>query len=297
VTDAECLDLLRFALPRLGLRWEGFRRMRGQVCKRIARRLAALGLPDAAAYRAFLLAHPEEWGALDGLCRVTVSRFFRDRAVWEWLRAEGLPALARLARDRGEGAIRCWSAGCGSGEEPYGLSIVWRIGLAPAFPGLTLRVLATDADEEVLARARRACYAPASLRELPLEWTPVAFERSGAELCLRAAFREGVELVRADVRRDLPAGPFHGILCRNLAFTYLDLDGQMRVLSGIVARLAPGGLLVVGGHERLPAGAGGLERCAGPLPVYRRSGAGCGGRSGAGAILGAGAGAGAGVGR
>ena len=203
---------------------------------------------------------------------MTVSRFFRDRAVWDWLRAEGLPALARLARARGEGAVRCWSAGCGSGEEPYGLSILWRIALAPAFSGLALRVLATDADGEVLERARRACYAPASLRELPPDFVPVAFDRRGAELCLRDAFREGVELVRADVRHELPAGPFHGVLCRNLAFTYLDLDGQVRVLSAIAARLAPGGLLVVGGHERLPAGAGGLERCAGPLPVYRFSG-------------------------
>ena len=290
MTDAECVDLLRFALPRLGLRWEGFRRVRGQVCKRIGRRLAALGVPDAAGYRDFLGVHPEEWGALDGLCRVTVSRFFRDRAVWDWLRAEGLPAAARLARAGGEGAVQCWSAGCGAGEEPYGLSILWRIALAPAFPGLALRILATDAGEDVLERARRACYAPASLREIPRDLVPVAFERRGAELCLRDAFREGVELVRADVRRDLPAGAFHLVLCRNLALTYFELDGQLRALSAIAARLAPGGLLVVGGHERLPDEAGGFERCAGALPVYRRSGAGCGGRSGAGATLGAGAG-------
>jgi chemotaxis protein methyltransferase CheR len=262
------------------------------VCKRIGRRLAALGLPDAAAYRAFLGVHPEEWGALDGLCRVTVSRFFRDRAVWDWLRAEGLPAGARLARASGEGALRCWSAGCGSGEEPYGLAILWRIALAPAFPDLALRVLATDADEEVLERARRACYAPASLREMPPDLVPAAFEWRGAELCLRAAFREGVELVRADVRRDLPAGRFHLVLCRNLAFTYLDDDGQRRALSAIGARLAPGGLLVVGGHERLPAGEGGFERCAGPLPVYRFAGGGGASRCGAGTALGAGGGAG-----
>ncbi len=51
MTDQECTELLQWAAPRLHLRWRGFRRVRGQVCKRIARRIAALGLGSASAYR------------------------------------------------------------------------------------------------------------------------------------------------------------------------------------------------------------------------------------------------------
>jgi len=51
VTDAECLELLRWAAPHLGLRYEGFRRVRGQVCKRVGRRMKALGVRGLAAYR------------------------------------------------------------------------------------------------------------------------------------------------------------------------------------------------------------------------------------------------------
>ncbi|HSP81167.1 MAG TPA: chemotaxis protein CheR, partial [Myxococcaceae bacterium] len=71
MTDAECVELLRWAAPRLGLRWEGFRRVRGQVCKRMARRVKALGLESVAAWRERLEADPAEWAVLDGLCRVT----------------------------------------------------------------------------------------------------------------------------------------------------------------------------------------------------------------------------------
>ena len=46
--------------PRLGLRWPGFRKVRGQVCKRVGRRLRAVGLDDVAAYRAYLETHPAE---------------------------------------------------------------------------------------------------------------------------------------------------------------------------------------------------------------------------------------------
>ena len=41
--DADCTRFLQWALPRLGLRWAGFRRVRSQVCKRLGRRIAEPG--------------------------------------------------------------------------------------------------------------------------------------------------------------------------------------------------------------------------------------------------------------
>jgi chemotaxis protein methyltransferase CheR len=271
VRDAECVELLRWALPRVGLRWEGFRRVRRQVCRRIERRIAELKLGSATEYRSLLASDPGEWRTLDGLCRVTISRFFRDRVLWSRLGDEVMPEVARAATRRGERTLRCWSAGCASGEEPYGLAIVFRLAVAPAFPGLELGVVATDADEVLLERARRACYAPGTVREVPPEWRERAFERRGPELCLRAAFREGVELRREDLRRAMPDGPFHLVLCRNVAFTYFDADGQRAVLAGIAARLALDGVLVVGAHEALPEPTAGLERSGGALPIFRRA--------------------------
>jgi chemotaxis protein methyltransferase CheR len=77
--------LLRWALPRLHLRWPGFRRVRRRVCRRIGRRVRELGLAETAPYRARLEADPREWGRLDALCRISISRFFRDRSV-SWRR-------------------------------------------------------------------------------------------------------------------------------------------------------------------------------------------------------------------
>ena len=269
--DAECVELLRWALPRLGLRWEGFRRVRRQVCRRMGRRLAELGAGGIAEYRAVLASDPGEWRTLDGLCRVTISRFFRDRAVWSRLRDEVLPEASRLATQRRERALRCWSAGCASGEEPYGLAIVFRLAVAPAFPGLELRVVATDAEEVVLERARRACYEAGTVREVPPEWRELAFEHRGPELCVRAAFRDGVELRQEDLRLTMPDGPFHLVLCRNVAFTYFDLERQRAILAGIAARLVRGGFVVIGAHESLPEPTAGLERLADRLPIFRRA--------------------------
>lgn len=274
MSDADCVELLHDALPRLGLRWEGFRRVRGQVCKRIERRCRELGLVDLADYRAYLEACPEEWGVFDALCRVTISRFGRDRAVWEALEQEVLPVLAGRALAAGRRTLRAWSAGCASGEEPYTLALAWRHAVAPRFPGLPLRVLATDVDKTVLRRARQGCYPHGSLRELPRDCWLEAFvldERDGTA-CLLPRFRQGVRFIQHDLRGDPPPGLFDIVLCRNLAFMYFDRDGQRAACARISASLRPGGALVVGAHERLPVGVEGFLPWPGSRCVYLRNG-------------------------
>ncbi len=270
MTDAECVELLQWAAPRLGLRWQGFRRVRGQVCKRIARRMKGLGLEGLAAYRARLEADPAEWAVLDDLCRVTISRFFRDRGVFDALREPLLPQVLESARARGERALRVWSAGCASGEEPYTVSVLFRLGLRPRFPEFGLELVATDADAALLERARRGCYRPATLRELPAAWRAQAFTPQEDGLCLRPEYREGLDFRCQDLRREQPEGPFHLLLCRNLAFTYFDAALQREVLERLVERLAPGGLLAVGAHEDSFPGHERLTPAAGALPLFRK---------------------------
>jgi chemotaxis protein methyltransferase CheR len=249
MTDEECVRLLQWALPQLRLRWAGFRKVRRQVCKRVARRMSELGLADAAAYRRHLAGHAEEWWVLDELCRVTVSRFYRDRRVFDALREVVLPELAREARARGAGALRLWSCGCASGEELYTFSLIWHLELEPGFAALKLDLVGTDTDPVLLARARRACYPESSLRELPASWRERAFALSGEEHCLGERFRRGVDLRLQDAREELPEGSFDLVACRNLVFTYFDPALQREVQSAMLSRLRAGGAFVVGAHE------------------------------------------------
>lgn len=254
MTDAECVAFLQWALPHLELRWAGYRKVRGQVCKRIRRRITHLELPDIAAYRARLEADPAEWQVLRGFCVITISRFYRDCGVWDALRDELLPAAAQVAMAARDNQLRCWSIGCASGEEPYTLAILWRLALARRYPGLRLRVLGTDVDERVLARALVAEYAAGALRDLPAGWRDLAFERHDDVFRLRERFRADVELRREDIRLTLPDSKFHVILCRNLVCTYFDESLQRQTLERILTRLLDGGVFVLGRHERPPSG-------------------------------------------
>ena len=50
MNNPDCAGFLQWALPRLGLHWPGFRKVRNIVCKRLERRRRALGLASPDAY-------------------------------------------------------------------------------------------------------------------------------------------------------------------------------------------------------------------------------------------------------
>jgi chemotaxis protein methyltransferase CheR len=251
MADADCVAFLQWALPRLDLRWRGFRKVHGQVCKRLRRRMKELGLEGFSAYRERLTSDPDEWARLDGLCHITISRFFRDSRVFEALSLHVLPEIAaRVARE--QRPARFWSAGCASGEEPYTLKIIWDLGVASASPTVSCSIVATDVDDIMLERARKGCYPRGSLRELPEAFLTQGFDRVGSVYCVRARHREGVSFLFQDLRSEAPDGPFDLILCRNVAFTYFEAPLQQDVVSRLVERLAMPGYLVIGAGERLP---------------------------------------------
>jgi chemotaxis protein methyltransferase CheR len=63
----------------------------------------------------------------------------------------------------------------------------------------------------------------------------------------------------------MPEGPFDLVLCRNLVLTYFEPPLQIQVMRNLAARLRPGGYLIIGAHEALPAGIAGFR----PLPGCR----------------------------
>jgi chemotaxis protein methyltransferase CheR len=270
VADQACIAFLKSYLPELQLRWTGYRKVRRLVGKRLNRRLGELGLADLDAYGALLRRDAGERARFEAMCRIPISRFYRDRRVFDVICQQVLPQAVDAAIARGDSALRCWSAGCASGEEPYTLSLLWRLGAEADRPSLDVAIVATDVDETMLRRAAAACYARSSLKDVPAPWLARAFAPSGNLLCLRPEFRQGVRFLLQDIRSAMPDGPFDIILCRNLVFTYFDDALQRRLLDQIYERLLPRGCLVLGAHERLPTDGVDLAAIGRGLPIYRR---------------------------
>ncbi len=256
--DRNCVVLLQRVLPLIGMRWEGFRKVRRQVCRRLQKRMDELGIDDVHVYLEYIEKNRSECAVIDPLCRVTISRFFRDRGLFAALIDHSLPRLAEKACSSGNGKLRIWSAGSASGEEAYTLKIIWEGIFRGRYPGLDIRITGTDADPRMVGRADEGSYDFSSLRELPGDLREFSFDRVGEKFLLKREFREGVEFHVQDIRSENPQGPFQMIFCRYLVFTYFDEILQTEILNRLSGLLTEGGILVTGSHEMLPPGDFGL---------------------------------------
>lgn len=229
--------------------------------------MATLELDSYENYRHWLERHPSEWSVLDEMCRIVISRFYRDWAVFDYLKDEILPELARTAL-RKDRPLRCWSAGCASGEEPYTLSLIWHFILKEEFPALEFEIIATDINREVLERARAGCYRQGSLKALPETWLAQAFIHKGDTYCMYDLYKKNIEWTYQDIRKALPEGQFDLILCRNLVATYFQPELQIKLFTQMKALLQPKGIIVLGSHEKLPEGLDVFFAKEKKLPIY-----------------------------
>jgi chemotaxis protein methyltransferase CheR len=164
-----------------------------------------------------------------------------------------LPGIAESVSTQKTSCARVWSAGCSSGEEPYTLEILWNHGMVSCISDLPAhRIVATDADTHMLRRAQDGKYKVSSLKQLPSTFREKAFDKVDSEFAIRHEYKENVEFLEQDIRNEMPDGPFHLLLCRNLVLTYFDEPLQQDILRKMIARIVPGGFLVVGIREQLP---------------------------------------------
>src|SRR5699024_2854372 len=57
--------------------------------------------------------------------------------------------------------LHIWCAACSTGEEPYSLLMLFQ----HHFPGIKVKITATDIDEKILKRAQQGIYKPQSLKD------------------------------------------------------------------------------------------------------------------------------------
>src|SRR5574337_238029 len=141
---------------------------RNLVCSRLGKRLRALGLASFRRYYEYLNAEAGHTELEHFVNAITTNKtdFYREKAHFDFLEQEMVPAWKARAARTGERRIRIWSAGCSSGEEPYTIAITLRKAIENLH-AWDVRILASDIDTEVLARARQGIYSTDRLADTP----------------------------------------------------------------------------------------------------------------------------------
>jgi chemotaxis protein methyltransferase CheR len=189
---------------------------------------------------------PGEWRRVMDAFSVQETYFWRElsqitaftKAVApRWFKASGAP-------------LRIWSAACASGEEPYSLAIAL---LEAGLGDQPVEIVASDASEAALEKARRGVYRERSFRALPEELRQKYFTRvaDGWQLdpnvMRRVSFQQANLAAPIDIFT-LAEAPV--VFCRNV-FIYFSPDAIRRTLAVFANRMPDEACLFVGSSESL----------------------------------------------
>lgn len=228
------------------------------VVSRLGKLVRTLRLNSFDAYLDYLEQRGTPAEAQDFVNALTtnLTRFWREDHHFEHLENYVRQLMAQRPRigANGRPKLRIWSAGCSTGQEPYTIAL----GLLAALPELKcwdFRILATDIDTNVVAKAAGGVYPEAELNGLSRERSAL-FERAGAgQVQIPAAVRELISFKPLNLMNNPwpMRGPFDAVFCRNVAI-YFDKKTQGELFSRLGAILVPEGFLYIGHSENLGAG-------------------------------------------
>jgi chemotaxis protein methyltransferase CheR len=179
----------------------------------------------------------------DLLDRVTinVSQLWRHPDQWTHLQGGVLQELAATGR------IRAWSAGCSYGAEAYTLAAVCR----DAIPAASVRILGTDIDQRMVARAKVGLFSAEDARSAPAAAMERWFDRTPDGWQAKQSLRAMTQFEVGDLLKLRPAASsYELILCRNTVIYFAD-HIRDELHAQFAQALRPGGYLVIGGTERV----------------------------------------------
>ncbi|MBU1335265.1 MAG: protein-glutamate O-methyltransferase CheR [Alphaproteobacteria bacterium] len=228
------------------------------VLSRLSKIVRALGLPSFDAYVDYLERNGSASDGQDFVNALTtnLTRFYREDHHFEHLRS----FVGALIAEKPRGSrLRIWSAGCSTGQEPYTIGM----DLLAAFPELKrwdFRILATDIDTAVIAKAAAGLYPENELSGLSAERARHLEKVGDGTIRVPAAVRELVSFKPLNlIAPNWPMkGPFDAVFCRNVAI-YFDKPTQGEVFGRFSKLLAPEGFLYIGHSENLGSGGDGFR--------------------------------------
>lgn len=166
--------------------------------------MQVIDVSDYQRYMEVLEANPGEFAELFNTILINVTSLMRDADAWEVMAGKVVRAIVE-AKGQAE-AVRVWPAGCVSGEEAYSLAVLFADALGEERFRQSVKIYATDVDNDALAVARHGRYRWSDLAEaFGQERADRFFERDGEYGVFRADLRRALIFGRHDLVQDPPS--------------------------------------------------------------------------------------------
>ena len=188
------------------------------------------------------------------LLTTNYSYFMRETDHFDFLKRVALPEFMRKITDHD---LRIWSAGCSTGEEPYGLAML--IGEFFGMEKVTWdsKILATDISNQALAAANAGIYSADAVKSIPPQWRSTNFAvLPSGQYQVKRQLKDEIIFRKFNLmqQQDFPfKKKFHVIFCRNVMI-YFDAESRNRLVRRFYQALEPGGYLFIGHSEFIDRG-------------------------------------------
>ena len=225
---------------------------RNMVYGRLARRLRALDLGSFSEYISVVKSDEQELVNFINSVTTNLTAFFRENHHFEYLTNKLLPAL--LEKNKQTRKIRIWSAGCSTGEEPYSLAITLR-DFFEDHPGWDVKILATDIDTNVIAKAASGIYTADRLEGLSPDLIKRWFVKGKGEnegmVKVRKELQSLISFKQLNLLQGWPMkGSFDFMFCRNVVI-YFDKPTKITLFERYADIIDSKGFLFIGHSETL----------------------------------------------
>ncbi|WP_404401556.1 CheR family methyltransferase [Pelagibacterium halotolerans] len=232
------------------------------VVSRLSKILRRLGLKSFDSYVDYLETSGSDADNQEFVNALTtnLTRFYREDHHFDHLVTHIRSVVARKPRlnGRGQPRLRIWSAGCSTGQEPYTIGMC----LLDAIPELKrwdFKILATDIDSDVVAKAATGIYPAGELAGLSAQRAALFDRGTDGTVRIPAPVKALMTFKVLNLMAPLPfKGPFDAIFCRNVAI-YFDKPTQGQMFDKLGKVLAPDGFLYIGHSENLQAVSNGFK--------------------------------------
>lgn len=229
----------RWAKKNLQMDLDGYKEK--QLQRRIFNVMSNHDVKNLTEYMRYMEKNAEARLELKNYITINVTEFFRNPELFNALKNQVMTNLATTFN-----SLKCWSAACSNGSEPYSLAMLFD----EENIKLKQKILATDIDPIILSKAKQGLYAKNELKNIDQIKLDTYFTEKEAKFEINPNIKQQIQFKEHDLLQSKFEKDFHLIICRNVTI-YFKPETRDELYQKFYDSLLPGGLFFTGATETI----------------------------------------------
>ncbi|SHF92275.1 two-component system, chemotaxis family, CheB/CheR fusion protein [Salegentibacter echinorum] len=244
--ESQLMQILRFIDERTGLDFREYKH--ATLARRIARRMNVCKCKDLTHYFETLKNNKAEVDILHREFLIGVTKFFRDKDVWNILKNKVIPAM--VDKKKNGDVLKVWDVACSSGEEAYSFAMLINEEIERQQKSVDLKIFATDISQKHLDIGSEATYPESIVADIDADLLLKYFYSRPNGYKVVDKLRRMVVFSRHNIIKNPPFSNMDMVVCRNLLI-YFQPAIQNKSLNFLHYALKKEGILVLGTSENV----------------------------------------------